>query len=80
MIDYKKEQEKGFEELKEILREKGETETIKVYVQRLGAVVDNYVVCDLNWELIHCNTREMSGDELETFLQQVTELIEEYDE
>ena len=50
MVDYKKKQEEGFSELKKILQEKGETETIQG--------------CEVRMELVHFGGVELGDDPL----------------
>jgi len=80
MVDYKKKQEEGFSELKKILQEKGETETIQGCEVRMEKVFTWYILVELNWATILCTAQRLNGNELENFILQLTKLVESYDE
>lgn len=80
MVDYRKRQDEEFSELKKILKEKGENEKIQGYEVRMANVFAWYILTDLNWKMILCTAQSKNGDELESFVHQLTQLIESYDE
>lgn len=80
MVDYKKKQEEGFSELKKILQEKGETETIQDCEVRMENVFTWYILVELNWAMILCTTQRLNGNELEKYVFQLMKLVESYAE
>ena len=80
MVDYKKKQEEGFSELKKILQEKGETETIQDCEVRMENVFTWYILVEVNWAMILCTTQRLNGNELEKYVFQLMKLVESYAE
>ena len=76
-MDYAKIQTENFVELLGILQVKGITPTIQACIDVFNDIFADYIVVDMDWELVLSMSCTLAGAKLETFLLQTPQALAE---
>lgn len=76
-MGHKEIQVANFTELLGILQRKGITPTIQACIDVFDDIFADYIVVDMDWELLLSMSCALNGEELEKFLLQTTQTLAE---